>query len=838
MRALSKARTEWTRNRGAIRFYPRGVRRFLRIRVAERSVRAELLIANPFLVADDSSVRKLLSLLFLVVALASTAPAHPGGHYEKDPFRQLDEVLPDPNKLRGPNGAPGPEYWQQRADYKISVVLDDSRQRLKGSETITYTNNAPVELSYLWVQLDQNRFEQGALGHQAMEAPDFDEIGFRTLRSELAREDFEGGYEIKSVHGAGNKALRWIIVDTMMRIELKVPAGGSVKFGIDWEHNIVNAKRMRARGGFEHFKEEDNYLYTIAQWYPRIAAFTDVTGWQHKQFLGRGEFTLEFGDYEVALTVPADHIVAATGTLQNPEEVLSVVQRERLRRAASSEEPSFIVTPKEAKKNEGTKSKESKTWVFKAEKVRDFAWASSRKFIWDAAKVPVGEEKKKVWAMSFYPNEGEPLWSHYSTHSVIHALQVFSKHTFDYPYPVAISVHGPVYGMEYPMICFNGPRPEDDGTYSRKTKYALISVVIHEVGHNWFPMIVNSDERQWTWMDEGLTTFCQFLAEQEWEEKYPSRRGMPPSIADYMKGDDEMPIMTNSESIRHFGSNAYAKPAVALNILRESILGRENFDFAFKEYANRWKFKRPTPADFFRTMEDASGVDLDWFWAGWFYTTHHVDLGIEGVRLYEMDTRDPDVEKFKVREKEEKEAAKLLTNKRNQDIDRYTDRFPDLLDFYNDHGKHDVTPKDRDKFEEFIESLEDDEREILRTHRYFYAIDFSNKGGLVMPVILKVGYEDGEERVMRLPAELWQKNPKKVSKLLVSKKKVVSIVLDPNLEIADADRTNNDWPPKPQELTFSLDKDDKKNLMQQLKEVAEKDEKEAKENESGKKNEE
>ncbi len=773
----------------------------------------------------------------LSIALTLICPllayAHPGGHYQKDPFRQLDEALPDPNEVRAANGAPGPEYWQQRADYKISVVLDDGNQRLKGSETITYTNNSPMDLTYLWVQLDQNRFEQQALGHQAMEAPDFGDVGFRTLRNELAREGFEGGYRIKSVRDESGNPLSHSIVDTMMRVQVPVAAGATVGVAIDWEHNIVNAKAIRARGGYEYFKEDDNYIYTIAQWYPRVAAFTDVNGWQHKQFLGRGEFALEFGDYEVALTVPEDHIVAATGTLQNPGQVLTVAQRERLQRAEGGDEPAFIVTPEEARKNEKEKAGGNKTWVFRAENVRDFAWASSRKFIWDAAHVKVGEKKERVWAMSVYPNEGEPLWSKYSTHSVIHALQVFSKHTFDYPYPVAISVHGPVFGMEYPMICFNGPRPEEDGTYSRRTKYALISVVIHEVGHNWFPMIVNSDERQWTWMDEGLTTFCQFLAEREWEEKYPSRRGMPPSIASYMKRDDEMPIMTNSESLRYFGSNAYAKPAVALNILRESILGRENFDFAFKEYANRWKFKRPTPADFFRTMEDASGVDLDWFWTGWFYTTHHVDLGIRGVKLYQLDTRDPDIEKPKKKDKEDKEDAKLLTNKRNTGIKRYTDRFPDLLDFYNEHDEDDVTRKDRDEFQEFLEKLEDHEREVLEANRYFYHINLSNEGGLVMPVVLRVEYEDGEEKFMRLPAELWKKKSKEVSKLLVSRKKVVSIELDPNLEIADADRTNNDWPAKPEELTFTLDKEEKKNLMKQLKEErekkAEKEQKEQKE---------
>ncbi|MDG2486240.1 MAG: M1 family metallopeptidase [Roseibacillus sp.] len=771
---------------------------------------------------------KLLLACALTALLSLMGAAHPGGHYAKDPFRQIDEVLPDPNEIRAANGAPGPEYWQQRADYKIKVVLDDEEQRISGSETITYTNNSSIALTYLWVQLDQNRFEQQALGHQAMEAPDFDSIGFRTLRGELSREDFEGGYQIKSVHDGSRQPLIYSIIDTMMRVEVSVKPGATTTFGIDWEHNIVNAKAIRARGGYEYFKDDDNYIYTIAQWYPRIAAFTDVNGWQNKQFLGRGEFALEFGDYEVSLTVPADHIVAATGTLANPGEVLSNVQQERLKQAEGSDEPTYVVTPAEAKENEKSKAEGSKTWVFRAENVRDFAWASSRKFVWDAAHVKVGSRADRVWAMSFFPNEGDPLWSKYSTHSVIHALQVFSKHTFDYPYPVAISVHGPVFGMEYPMICFNGPRPEDDGTYSRRTKYALISVVIHEVGHNWFPMIVNSDERQWTWMDEGLTTFCQFLAEREWEEKYPSRRGMPPSIASYMNRDDEMPIMTNSESLRYFGSNAYAKPAVALNILRESVLGRENFDYAFKEYANRWKFKRPTPADFFRTMEDASGVDLDWFWTGWFYTTEHVDLAIKGVKLYQMDTKDPDIEKTREKAEREEEDAKLLTNQRNIGIKRYTDRYPDLLDFYNVNGEYDVTKKDRDDFQDFLKKLEEHEREILEENRYFYQVDLTNEGGLVMPVVLKVLYDDGEAKIMRLPAELWKRNSRETSKLLVSNKKVVSIELDPNLEIADSDRTNNEWPAQPEELRFTLEKDEKKNLMQRLREEKKKSEEEKK----------
>ena len=618
---------------------------------------------------------RFIGVLLGLVLSCAVVQAHPS-HFDGDPFRQLDELLPDPTRLRGADGAPGPDYWQQRADYSIAVTLDDKKQRLTGKETIRYTNNSPQSLTYLWLQLDQNRFHREAPGHQSKEAPDFEKFRYRELSEELRREEFDGGFAIQSVKDGAGKDLPYTVVDTMMRVDLPeaLASGGTMEMAIAWEHNIVNAREMWARGGYEYFEEDENYLYTIAQWHPRMAPFTDVNGWQNKQFLGRGEFALEFGDFEVSITAPADHVVAATGVLQNPEAVLSIEQRMRLKSAEGSSKPVFIVNRKEAEANEASRSTEMKTWVYKAKNVRDFAWASSRKFLWDAAQVEVGG--KPVWAMSFYPKEGEPLWSRYSTHAVLHAVDSYSRHIFPYPYPVAISVNGPVYGMEYPMICFNGPRPEDDVTYSRRTKHSLISVVIHEVGHNWFPMIVNSDERQWTWMDEGLNSYVQFLAEQEWDERYPSRGGHAANIVEYMASPKKVPIMTNSESILQFGNNAYAKPATALNILRETILGRETFDFAFREYSRRWKFKRPMPADFFRTMEDASGVDLDWFWRGWFYSTRHVDLGIKKVTLYELDTRDPDVENEKLRQEQGEKEDKFVTNLRNEGLDRYVDRFP------------------------------------------------------------------------------------------------------------------------------------------------------------------
>jgi len=761
--------------------------------------------------------------MFLLLLLSILRVGAHEFHYPDDPFRQLDEVLPDPNRLRAANGAPGPDYWQQRADYRIAATLDDTKRVLTGRAAIRYANRSPLELGYLWMQLDQNRHMREAPGHQAAEAPDFGKFRYRTLRDALTREDFSGGFKIKSVRDATGEDLSHTVVGTMMRIDLPVPlaAGGEMEFAVDWEYAVVDAKNMWARGGYEFFEEEGNNLYTVAQWYPRMAVFSDVTGWQNKQFLGRGEFALEFGDFEVSLTVPDDHVVAATGVLQNPAEVLTEAQRDRLVAAADSAKPVFVVTPEEAKANEKSKPSGTKTWTFRAENVRDFAWASSRKFIWDAAGRKFGD--RTVLAMSYYPKEGEPLWSKYSTHAILHTLDVYSKHTFDYPYPVAISVNGAVGGMEYPMISFNGPRPEDDGTYPARTKYGLISVVIHEVGHNWFPMIVNSDERQWTWMDEGLNTFLQFLAEQEWERDYPSRSGHGPRIVEYMAGPEgKRPIMTNSESLMQFGANAYAKPAAALNILRETVMGREQFDFAFKEYANRWKNKRPMPADFFRTMEDASGLDLDWFWRGWFYTTEHVDVGIKAVRLHDLDTKDPDVEKAKERKKKKEEDGKLVTKRKNSEMERYVDRFPELLDFYNKVDEFTVSAEDREEFARMLKKMKPEDRDLLGTQRLFMAVELENLGGLVTPVVMRIRFADGTEEIQRIPAEIWKRNAQEVTRLIISTVKLESIELDPFLETADANLDNNYWPAKMIEEKFELKGRDRgPNLMREAREARE-----------------
>ncbi|WP_444957839.1 M1 family metallopeptidase [Microbulbifer sp. ZKSA002] len=744
-----------------------------------------------------------------------------------DKFRQLEELLPTPNSYRTASGAPGHAYWQQQADYDIKVSLDDDKQLITASETITYTNNSPDTLRYLWVQLDQNRFKPNSSGNLAtpvdMEAIEPDTIPFKSFRRAVVSGEFPGGYQITKVADTRGRELRHTIVDTGMRIDLPQPlaSGSSVSFQIDWAYKVIEQKALGGRSGYEYFERDDNYLYEIAQWFPRMAAYNDVSGWQNKQFLGRGEFALEFGDYRVAIEVPADHIVAATGVLQNPKDVLTSKQRERLRKARVASKPVMIVTKNEALENEKSRSNKRKTWVFEAENVRDFSWASSRKFLWDAQGYKKGGTD--TMAMSFYPEEGTPLWDKYSTESIIHTIDIYNRYSFDYPYPVSISVNGPVGGMEYPMITFNGPRPEIDEedrskrTYSRRTKYGLISVIIHEVGHNYYPMIINSDERQWTWMDEGLNTFVQFLAEQEWEEKYPSRRGDARKIVEYMKSENQVPIMTNSESVLQLGNNAYGKPAAALNILRESIMGRELFDFAFREYAQRWKFKRPMPADFFRTMEDASGMDLDWFWRGWFYTTDNVDISLDAVHHYTVGTKNPEVEGPWKRAQHENEPDTItVIENRERKLTRIVDGKPELEDFYNKHDEFDVSNADRNSYQSQLEGLEDWEKDMLKVESNVYVMDFSNIGGLVMPLLLRLEYEDGSIEDLRIPAEIWTRNAKKTSKMLVRDKSKVlkSVVLDPHWETADVNVENNFYPRRIIKSRLELFKDEKpRNLM-------------------------
>jgi hypothetical protein len=777
-------------------------------------------------------------LLFIFVSFTNISFAaidQSKGSFE-DKFRQLDEFFPSPNLSRPATGEPGPMYWQQRADYKIQIKLNEDARSVEGLETITYTNNSPLALKYIWLQLDQNIFAKESINNSTRPWGGGDSsVDFSTLRRQNFMDKFEGGFQELSIK-INNKSPDTNLVGTHVRINLEQPLkpGESTSLDIEWAYALVEENAVRARNGYETF-EDGNDIFLLAQWYPRVTAFSDYEGWHNKEFIGNGEFTLEFGDFEVDISVPSDHVVAATGVLVNENDVLSSIQKKRMKQARKSEKPMFIVTPDEAYDNELEKSTDYKTWSFKAKNVRDFAWASSRKFIWDAAGYKQdSKENPLVMAMSFYPKEGEPLWSKYSTEAVMHTMKVYSKYSFDYPYPTAQSVNGPVGGMEYPMITFNGPRTEleDDGTrtYSRSEKEFLIGVVIHEVGHIYYPMIVNSDERQWTWMDEGLNTFVQYLAEQEWDINYRSDRGEPRWMTEFMSSSYQVPIMTNSESLLQFGNNAYGKPATALVVLRETILGRELFDQAFKEYSVRWKFKRPTPYDFFRTMEEASGVDLDWFWRGWFFSTDHVDIALNNIHLASLDTLDPQVNLAKDRVDFENEPL-ILHDERNEEAmieTRVTER-PELLDIYDEYDE--FTPSDREikDSQEVLEDLYDRNDsdpewkkkalvEAIEKDEGYYIFEFSNRGGLVMPIPLELTYEDGTKELIRIPVEIWRKNSKKTKWLKRSKLKITQAIIDPYWEIGDTQIENNYYPTRliPARLKPRASRSNPKNLMQDL----------------------
>lgn len=754
-----------------------------------------------------SRIKTLFGWAVFMLLMSSTAWAQSDG-YNHNKFKQLKDELATPNVYRTAGGAPGHEYYQQQADYDMKITLDDETQRIYGEATVTYTNNSPDALEYLWVQLDQNVRALDSDTYKISTSSMRERMSFGQIQN--MHHEFDGGFKMDYVKDARGNDLTVAVNKTMMRINMPTPLkpGKSFTFRTKWWYNIND--RMKdggGRSGSEYFEEDDNYLYTIAQFYPRMAVYNDVDGWQNKQFLGRGEFTLTFGDYNVEITVPSDHLVAATGELQNANQILPAAKRKLLEQAKTASEPVIIYSQDEAVEREKTKATDTKTWKFSADNVRDFGFASSRKFIWDAMGVKFGN--RTVMAMSMYPKEGNPLWEKYSTKVVAHTVETYSKFTFDYPYPVAWSINAAAIGMEYPMICFNYGRTEADGTYSERTKYGMIGVIIHEVGHNFFPMIVNSDERQWTWMDEGLNTFLQYLTEQEFERGYPSRRGPAPNIVNYMKGDKERisPIMTNSESIWQFGNNAYGKPATALNILRETVMGRELFDYAFKTYSQRWMFKHPTPDDFFRTMEDASAVDLDWFWRGWFFTNWNVDQGIKEIKWYTIDTKNPEVEKAFAKKLNDDAPVNISTIRDDDEkmvTETWTERDPDAIDFYTDYDPYKVTLVDMQDYEKFMAGLSEEEKEILNSGYNYYEITFENVGELVMPIIVEFTYTDGSTEVQRIPAEIWKMNDKEVTKVFFSKKELKAVALDPFLEIADTDVSNNYWPAKVTPSRFEI----------------------------------
>ncbi len=743
----------------------------------------------------------------LVIAVSLCLPAaifSQEKNLDYNKFRQLYMELPTPNSYRTASGAPGHEYYQQRADYVMDIELDDDNQIVRGTETVTYFNQSPDPLNYIWLQLDQNMRSKESDTYKIQTNDLEGRVGFNQIMR--MHNHFDGGFNIETVKDAAGKELTHVINKTMMRINLPQPLAPGAKFvfNVKWWYKINNRLKDGGRSGYEYFEDEDNYLYTIAQFYPRMAVYNEVEGWQHKQFLGAGEFTLTFGNFDVRITVPADHVVGATGELQNAKLVLTDAQRKRMEEARmNTKDPVFIVTEAEARDTETKRSKEKKTWVYKAENVRDFAFATSRKFIWDAMAVKFGD--RTVMAMSLYPKEGNPLWEKYSTRVVAHTLKTYSKYTFDYPYPLAYSIHTDRIGMEYPMICFNGGRPEADGTYSERTKFGMIGVIVHEVGHNFFPMIVNSDERQWTWMDEGLNSFLEYITEQEWDADFPTSGGQPVKIVDYMKLDKsrQNPIMTNSESVISLGPNAYTKPATGLYILRETIMGRELFDMAFKEYAQRWKFKHPTPADFFRTMEDASAVDLDWFWRGWFFSTDNVDIAMDKVEWFKANTQNPEVENAITRANQD-QAPKYVGDQRNETMQTVVKRDPNMRDFYDSYDPLEVTVLDKKEYERYISSLTPEEKAILDADYNYYSIHFKNVGGMVMPLILQFKFTDGTFEDVRIPAEIWRRNNDEINKVFFFEKEVEEIVLDPYLETADTDRGNNYWPPHREPTRFEL----------------------------------
>ena len=754
-------------------------------------------------------MKKLLSFgimcLTALTVMAQDIRNNPGSNHGNK-FEQLGTILPTPNEYRTASGAPGTKYWQQRADYDIKATLDEKNLMLHGSETITYFNNSPDVLTYIWLQLDENEhsttknagYPDGSSMGRGMSPAMIDNL-------EEAKSDNGLGVNILKITDLLGAKLKYTVNKTMMRVELPtaLKPGQKFAFKVDWNYKITDRLTVAGRGGFEFFPEDGNHLFTMAQWYPRLAVYSDFQGWQHHQFTGRGEFALTFGNYKVAITVPSDHVVMATGACQNYPAVLSPAQMARWNKAQTSAEPVEVVTLEEAKNAEKTKATTQKTWVFNAENVRDFAFGSSRKFIWDALAANV--EGKKVMCMSAYGKEAYGLYRPFSSKAVAHTIKTYSKFTIPYPYPVAQSIEASN-GMEYPMICFNYGRTEKDGSYTQAAKNGMLGVIIHEVGHNFFPMIINSDERQWSWMDEGLNTYVEYLTEELYDNKFPSRRGPAFAIADYMKlpKDQLEPIMTNSENIIQFGPNAYAKPATGLNILRETIMGRELFDYSFKEYSRRWAFKHPTPADLFRTIEDASAEDLDWFWRGWFYSIDPVDIAIDTVKhaVYDATVAVPAARTMGPRglskpEVNSFEDISKIRNRNDKSIVFLTDVDQSLRDFYwrYDRGlePYDSVTKQPAMAMPAAEGLTDAEKAKYASAN-LYEVSFINKGGLVMPIILEFTFEDGTKETQRLPAQIWRKNENKVTKVFLTSKKAVSIQLDPMRETADIDESNNKWP--------------------------------------------
>jgi len=740
---------------------------------------------------------KFFLLLFLSFSISfaqeDTQNTHKG-HYNKSKFRQITDLLPTPNTYRTAAGAPGRDYFQNKANYDIHVELFDNEKqpKLVGHETITYFNNSPDKLEYLWVQLEQNKRAPDSYTDQIKDDGKNMMLRPGKFISQYSNKGFKGGYHIEKVQTTGGTNLPYTINHTMMRVDLPtaLEPGKNFSFKVKWWYNINDFVADWGRSGYEHFKDDGNNLYIIAQFYPRMAVYDDVNGWQNLQFIQTGEFTLPFGDFKVEITAPADHIMDATGKLLNRKAVMSKKQYDRYLKALKTfDKPVMIVTADEAKKHEKSRSKGKKTWKFFAKNVRDFAFASSRKFMYDMMAVQL--DSKKTLAVSMYPKEAKVLWQKYSTRTVAHTLKSYSKRMFDYPYHKAISVNAFRQGMEYPMICWNYGRPGKDGKVSDRLRNGMIKVITHEVGHNWFPMVVNSDERQWMWMDEGLNTFSELLAEQAFEKELGfslNSRGLPKHIVPFVKGDQSkmLPIMSNSDNMYNRSMTAYNKPTAGLYLLREVIMGHKLFDHALKTYANRWKFKHPEPADFFRTMEDDSAIDLDWFWNAWFFTTEVNDMAIDKV------------EKFYVTDKPTQRIKRMarMYGMKVEDFPPYVSLVTeDSKDFTKDLKSKESFIERSTSMKDFLaENFTKEEVRNIKTPKYFYRIAFEQKGEMPMPIVLKIVYKDGTTVQKIFPAKVWRFNNKKVSKMIPSSKEIVKVIIDPENLTADIDQTNNEWP--------------------------------------------
>ncbi len=654
------------------------------------------------------------------------------GRTNQSMFRVLDQ-WPAPNETRGANGKPGAKYWQQRVDYVIRVGLDTTTHTVTGSERVTYRNNSPDALGYVWFQLDQN-IDNPSVSEAMIGATSLPKsISPRAAEFINARLDTKG-YSITRVQLVSKNGQKtdaaYVLQGTQMKVPLSSPlaTGGAQDIEIDWSYVMPESFASRnGRGAREKLK--DGWEYLAAQWFPRAAVYDDVVGWQNDQFYGQGEFYLNFGNYDVSITVPHNHIVQSTGVLhesgRGPDIHAARAPCEGVHLASNR----FTSSPrtKRTRRPRAQLVQQPFTWRFKAENVRDFAWASSAGFIWDAAGFRYSPTAKPIEMHSLYPREALGVWDSLSTKAIAQTMRTYGRLAFEYPYPKASNIHGIVGGMEYPMIAFCGARPPANANAAvlKSVGYGLVAVTIHEVGHNWFPMIVASDERKWTWMDEGLNSYLEGMASVEFDLSWPKARlpMVAANIVGYMKNTDQVPLMTESDLIhRGFGPNGYTKPASGLFILREQVLGPQFFDAAFREYSAAWMFKHPQPADFFRSMMQASGDNLNWFWRGWFYSTHANDQSLGTV-----------------------------------------------------------------------ESQSADSLGMSARGRFYNRVTLENKGGLVMPAIMEFTFTDGSKERVKLPVSIWRNNEKKFEYGRFSQKELQSVELDPDNVLADINRENNKW---------------------------------------------